>query len=264
MDLTKIIDDLSSSLFSRTGILTEDNVRYCMYYQMLKQDPDLNHYTLELPYESIKNGSCPNIRLVENFELKNNSSIKKEEDKLDQELDMYYDNGLEQICIEVKFHRHINKTSAYAHTMAAGKLVNDFRRLQQLNPSEGARNFRRLILYVTDAEMHNYMMRVSSRSDSNSDYREALKNLYCNGLYKNDGEKPKTFLKHANASFCDKPINFEIKSQLLFERSGSCPGCTSICPDNPEDKRLHIRLYEVQGLDGSQAGGQTGDNQVGK
>lgn len=48
MDLCKLLDDFSSSLSSRSGILTEDTVRYWLYHHMLFQDPDLNHYTLEL------------------------------------------------------------------------------------------------------------------------------------------------------------------------------------------------------------------------
>ena len=250
MDLCKLLDDFSSSLSSRSGILTEDTVRYCFYHHMLLQDPDLNHYTLELPYDSIRKGLCPNVRLVKNHGLNTTTSSnhnKKSEGKLNQELDMYYDNGLEQICVEVKFHRHAGNGSDFAHTMAAGQLINDFRRLQLLRPAGEGQNFKRVMLYVTDNEMRNYLMNTGS---SPSMYRSALTKLYSKGLFSCQIDDPKTFRRYASKSFSEKTSSFKIISDIDITemREVACPGCSSICPNIPAEKRLHIRLYEISAI----------------
>ena len=250
MDLCKLLDDFSSSLSSRSGILTEDTVRYCFYHHMLLQDPDLNHYTLELPYDSIRKGLCPNVRLVKNHGLNTTTSSnhnKKSEGKLNQELDMYYDNGLEQICVEVKFHRHAGNGSDFAHTMAAGQLVNDFRRLQLLRPAREGQNFKRVMLYVTDNEMRNYLMNTGSRP---SMYRGALTKLYNEGLFSCQIDDPETFRRYATKSFSEKTSSFKIISDIDITemREVACPGCSSICPNIPAEKRLHIRLYEISAI----------------
>ena len=248
MDLCKLLDDFSSSLSSRSGILTEDTVRYCFYHHMLLQDPDLNHYTLELPYDSIRKGLCPNVRLVKNHGLNTTTSSnhnKKSEGKLNQELDMYYDNGLEQICVEVKFHRHAGNGSDFAHTMAAGQLVNDFRRLQLLRPAGEGQNFKRVMLYVTDNEMRNYLMNTGS---SPSMYRGALTKLYSEGLFSCQIDDPETFRRYATKSFSEKTSSFKIISNITGMREVTCPECYSICTNIPAEKRLHIRLYEISAI----------------
>ena len=248
MDLFKLLDDFSSSLSSRSGILTEDSVRYCFYHHMLFQDPDLNHYTLELPYDSIRKGLCPNVRLVDNHGLITTTASNADQEskgKLNQELDMYYDNGLEQICVEVKFHRHAGNGSDFAHTMAAGQLINDFRRLQLLRPAGEGQNFKRVMLYVTDNEMHNYLMNTGS---SPSMYRGALTKLYSKGLFSCQIDNPKTFLRYATKSFSEKTSSFKIISDITRMREVACPGCSSICPNIPDEKRLHIRLYEISAI----------------
>ena len=248
MDLCKLLDDFSSSLFSRSGILTEDSVRYCFYHHMLLQDPDLNHYILELPYDSIRKGLCPNVRLVDNHGLKTTTASNADQEskgKLNQELDMYYDNGLEQICVEVKFHRHARNGADFAHTMAAGQLVNDLRRLQVLRPTEEGQNFKRVMLYVTDNEMHNYLMNPGSAS---SKYRGALTKFYNDGIFSCQIDEPETFLIYASNSFSQRSQSFKIVSGKTVMRKVACPGCSSICPDIPAEKRLHIRLYEISAI----------------
>lgn len=260
MEITKLIDAFATSLFSRSGILTEDNVRYSLYHYMLAQDPDLNHYTLELPYDSIRRELCPNIRLVKDHGLKTLSDSKQKSDetydqvseeisnsesegKLNQSLDMYYDNGLEQICIEVKFHRHLEGGSTYAHPQAAGQLVNDFRRLQQLTPTDENQNFKRMMLYVTDTEMYNYIT-VASGS-ANKQYRQALKSFFENGDLNCPKDAPDTFINNASKSFNTKSSNFDVRSNVIENRVVACPGCTSIYPNDPARKKLYIRLYEI-------------------
>ena len=46
MNISTLLSDFATELAKRTGILTEDGVRYYLFAQMLKQDDDLNHYTL--------------------------------------------------------------------------------------------------------------------------------------------------------------------------------------------------------------------------
>ena len=249
MDFSKLLVDLSSSLASRSGILTEDTVRYYLYHHMLFQDPDLNHYTLELPYDSIRKGLCPNVRLVENHGLKTTTSSnhnKKSEGKLNQELDMYYDNGLEQFCVEVKFHRHAGNGSDFAHTMAAGQLINDFRRLQLLRPAGEGQNFKRVMLYVTDNEMHNYL---NIGSDP-SLYRGALSKLYNEGLFSCQIDCPVTFLGYASKSFSETMSSFKIISKIIGKSEVACPECYSICTNKLAEKRLYIKLYEISNQTG--------------
>lgn len=250
MDFSKLLVDLSSSLASRSGILTEDTVRYYLYHHMLFQDPDLNHYTLELPYDSIRKGLCPNVRLVENHGLKTTTSSnhnKKSEGKLNQELDMYYDNGFEQICVEVKFHRHAGNGSDFAHTMAAGQLINDFRRLQLLRPAGEGQNFKSVMFYVTDNEMHNYLMNIGSNP---SLYRGALSKLYNEGLFSCQIDDPETFRRYAYKSFSEKKSSFKIISDIKGMLKVACPGCYSICTNKLAEKGLYIKLYEISNQTG--------------
>lgn len=53
IDFQKLMSEFAKDISNRTGLLTEDSVRYYVFKAFLSQDSKLNNYTLELPYESI-------------------------------------------------------------------------------------------------------------------------------------------------------------------------------------------------------------------
>lgn len=163
MDLDKAFSLFISHLNARKGHLTEDGVRYYWFASMLEQDKNLNNYALELPYEKMKESSYHLSSAINSTEVHNAA------DRL--ALDFMYkdDSTNEVICMEIKFHRNGDSNSTYAHPDEAGKIINDMRRLQAINPSEGYR-LRRLFLYVTDDEMADYFNKRSSA------YRNTINN----------------------------------------------------------------------------------------
>lgn len=252
MDITELIENFASALYSREGILTEDNIRYYLFACMLRQDPDLNHYTLELPYQTIAESGYKDVKLKDNHDLKivkpentENTDSQITEGKLNQELDMFYDNGLQRFCIEIKFHRRIKGGTTFPHTMAVGELFNDIRRLQVLTTDNKNVEFRKFVLYVTDEEMHQYMGMMNTRKSDKTSFRESLKNFYENGIiYFNDESiVPKVFKEYSSKSFQSYPAKQEIASNLIYSRDIECNNVTSIYKDGVA--YCYIKLYEI-------------------
>ena len=152
MNYLRLFNDLHNELIMRSKLLTEDSVRYYLYSCMLRQDPELNHYIFELPYQELTVPSKYKIYLA------NPALFKRAKGKLQQELDLYYDDSIsDSCCVELKFHRN-TPDSSYARTTAAGELFNDLQRLQQLSPTTSSNsNFRKLFVYVTDDIMGRYL-----------------------------------------------------------------------------------------------------------
>ena len=175
IDLDQVLPAFTKVLQETEGILTEDNIRYYFFAKMYDHDRDLRHYTLELPYEMIISGSA-NLPI----ELSDASSLKlpRPGDGPAQELDMFYYDKKECLCMEIKFHRSgtYKSKSAFPHSDAAGELFNDMKRLQLIQPGRPV-NVRKLFLYVTDPVMDDYLQN-TSETPSNCDYRKLLSSFY--------------------------------------------------------------------------------------
>lgn len=227
--------DFSCELKNRSVHLTEDNVRYYLFACMLRQDSDLNNYMLELPYDSIRESEEYYLPIQIDHAFSVESSRK--------ELDMCYDNGVECLCIEVKFHRKSDATeSATAKTENAGKVINDLRRLSVISKrNECSTSVRRLFVYVTDADMHTYFTK------GNDAYTAELRSFYeanigqAGSVDFSNVEPPKTFINNA-ARNCPKSIG----NPLFFEfikLYGSDFFCFS--PSLGKNRACHVHLYEV-------------------
>ena len=236
MDLELLFKEFAISLSSRDTILTEDSVRYIFYSCMLRQDDVLGHYIMEVPYKSILDGDIQFLTLDQD-----NGLITTPSGKLFQELDMLYDDSTDtRICVEIKFHRTGNLESTYAHTDAAGRIINDIRRLQLIHSTQRD-YFCRLFVYVTDDNMHKYL---SNKQNKDSDYRKRLSNLYQLPVGKTlsfecDESDPNTFLKSASFSFF-KPRNDSITVKKVFEQEFLKSSCPSL--NNGE---CHIAIFAV-------------------
>lgn len=173
IDLDKVLTDFTKVLQQTEGVLTEDNIRYYFFAKMYDHDNDLRHYTLELPYEMIKsgNGNLP-IKLNDASSLK----LSRPGDGPDQELDMFYYDGKECLCVEIKFHRSGTHKSDFPHTEATGEMFNDMKRLQLIQSKKHV-DVRKLFLYITDPEMDDYLQN-ASETQRNSQYRELIKTFY--------------------------------------------------------------------------------------
>lgn len=238
MNLNQLFNDFAQVLASRTTFLTEDSVRYIFYSCMMKQDGDTEHYILEAPYEKMKTG-LKNVIVTHP-----NNLIKSPKGKLFQQLDLlYHDPGKDEtICVEVKFHRNGGATSTFAHTDAAGQIINDIRRLSLLQPVPG-KKITRLFVYVTDDEMHNYLLCTSSASGLiNPAFRKLLSQFYQHGgpyAVQMPPAAPKTFFEQANLSFSPKTA-FSVSAKKIFARSFHNPACPVLLNGN-----CHISVYEI-------------------
>ena len=257
IDFQKLMAEFAADISERKGLLTEDSVRYYVFKAFLTQDNKLNHYTLELPYDSITFGK----ENPYNIQLQNNDGLERKNGKLEQELDLFHTNDYESICMEIKFHRHPSDI-IFPMPQAAGSLFNDLRRLQLFSSTDG-RKIRKLFLYVTDSLMDKYL-----KAGGNG-YREALKDFYSvkawecfdfseleNKTFKlasfesisksNERKENKTFKSASSKSFIDKSTwGIPLKLKLLW---GNTDGiiCNSISIREEEWKRtVNIRLYEV-------------------
>lgn len=242
MDINRVIFDFSVLLTNRTNYLTEDSVRYCLFSCMLRQDGEIDHYTMEMPYYLMK--QLTNERVIASTEtLKAPSGIVR------QELDLLYDDGENDIiCIEIKFHRHVDlqqrkKESAYAHTDAAGRIINDMRRLALIKAGKD-RVVRRLFIYVTDDEMNNYLSNNNGPKE-NEQYRKGLAAFYLNGGTfdcKSNGGTPKTFVEAANSSFNAVQAPFTVTTTKLLNITACQLNCSSF-----QNGNCYISLFEING-----------------
>lgn len=242
IDFEKLMEDFSADLSKRTGLLTEDSIRYYVFKSFLSQDGILDNYTLELPYESIIPGK--NEKRFPIVLSPDDGLIRKIGERLDQELDLYHEAGEESVCMEIKFHRHSSKV-AFPHPDSAGSLFNDMRRLQLIQPS-GERHIRRLFLYVTDDEMHNYLSKVRPGK-----YRKSLRSFYTMGRGQQmdfvlPSDCPKTFRRTSSKSFSEQynkqfpAWKSGIKVKTIWTIDNISCGSPSL-----KSGRLFLRLYEI-------------------
>lgn len=238
MNLEKIFRHFCDSLHDRKELMTEDNVRYYWFASMLKEDPELEHCTMEYPYEPSVFADIPR--------------------RTKKELDFLYLNEGESYCMEIKFHRNPDPNSTYAHTDAAGCLFSDIIRLSLFKPGKSYKlqqkecilptQTRRFFLYVTDAEMHNYLG-YSGQYNSNQDYRTVLKEFYAmpiDGQYRTLSYRqvPRTFEECAlDALDRDKYNLYSIPPiRLMFADAFS-----SMQSESFKGHQCHVRLYEING-----------------
>ena len=222
MELNTVFESFCTSIGERQAFLSEDNIRFYWFASMLKQDCDLNHYSLEEPYVYLKG----------------------------KELDLMYEDSKEIVCLEIKFHRHKTK-DAYAHTMSAGEIFDDLQRLPLWKKDKDFKKpVRFLFLYVTDKEMYDYLS-FNSRMRQNSNYRNTLRTFYMaekgtiiTSTFKSKnigGDTPKVFFECACESFNKEERNsLTISNVLLLNRKTvKCNSCSLQTAD------CHISLYEI-------------------
>jgi len=215
MNLSSVVERFCENLSRRTGILTEDNIRFYWFAAMLEQDKELDHYSLEEPYTELKR----------------------------KELDLLYQNDDEALCFEMKFHRH-DTESSFAHTMAAGELFDDIQRLRYFAPADSTKIVRRFFLYVTDVEMQKYFNVGASSADP---YRKELHAFFCGKKQSLDfgPNSPKTFLKEAYSSLPPEeraPNGLRVSGiHLLFDREVENTHCPSLKGDV-----CYVKLYELK------------------
>ena len=217
MDIGKAFKQFCDDLQKRTGIMTEDNIRYYWFASMLRQDPVLNNFTLEQPYSDnpIQVNVLPN-----------------------EELDLLYNSSDEIFCIEIKFHKGPQKTTK-AKTSAAGDLFNDLQRLQLIPPAINGKTTHRLFLYVTDDIMNNYFI---SGRQQNKSFGQQLNDFYTdqvnNPINLNFTGAPKTFSDRANKSLNNSTPIVMSNLRLIDSKDFMC-GSPSFQGGG------HVRLYEI-------------------
>ena len=237
MNINALFSKFSSVINGYGNHLTEDTVRYCFFSCMLRQDNCLNHYILELPFAEIDQPLPSHYPITANI-----SKLKKVSNSCRQEIDLFYDDGKECLCVEFKFHRTGQLKSTYAHTDAAGSIFNDLRRLKLIRSSQG-KAVRRLLVYVTDTEMDNYFAQ-KAPVKQNPLYRNELSDFYLlhtNSFYL-DGidaiiDTPITFKSSASGSF-RTTANFGSVTKL-YEMSFKKPKSSSL------KNECFIKVYEV-------------------
>ena len=204
MKIDKIFESFCDLLAQREGIMTEDNIRYYWFASMYEKDKNLNHYVLEKPYER------DDIFTQRSKKKSNNKNNAK------KELDLLYVNGREQWAMEIKFHKNPipngqEEKTAYANPDAAGFLFNDILRLQFAPIEENDKSVRRLLLYVTDKEMHDYLLNNSNRT-KNAEYRNEIKKFY----EMNTTDSPQRFFTQCG----DLLETFQTSAFSSFKKSG--------------------------------------------
>ncbi len=220
MNIKNVFNQFYNDLQNRTGIMTEDNIRYYWFAAMLQQDSQLNNYTLEQPYSASPLG------------ITNLSN---------EELDLLYMDSPsnECFCFEIKFHRQSNQSSS-AKTLKAGNVINDLQRLQQIPTAINGITAHRLLLYVTDDIMHNYY---TSMAQANKVFGQQLNDFYnakINApLCLNFSGAPKTFLNSANKSLKNNPNPIMISNLRLIHSIDFACGNPSFIGGG------HVRLYEI-------------------
>lgn len=233
-----LMSEFSEDISNRTGLLTEDSIRYYVFKAFLSQDPVLDNYTLELPYDSITPVNKNNPYFVQ---LPEKDGLGRRKGKLEQELDLFHFNNGEPICMEIKFHRHPSDIN-FPMPQAAGSLFNDLRRLQLFNSTDG-RKIHRLFFYVTDSLMNNYF------EGGGNEYRNALKDFYSikdRECFEFSELKNKTFKLASSKSFEDKDAwRGPLKLKLLWGNPKPITCESDSIRGDIGKKLLHIRLYEV-------------------
>ncbi len=224
MYLKNVFNDFCTELSKRTGFLSEDNIRFYWFASMLKQDSDLNHYSLEEPYISLA----------------------------DKELDLVYEDNNEILAIEIKFHRNPSKIP-FPHPNSAGTIFDDIQRLPLWKRAGAKKTIRYFFLYVTDEEMHKYLSNPAPAQ--NPIYRGELRKFYDSLIGKKVGtlnfglvgvsDTPKSFFDKACES-CIANVS-PSTGDLLFsgisiieKRGPLVCGSSSL-----QTKEYWVRLYEI-------------------
>ncbi len=210
MDIGKAFKQFCDDLQNRSGIMTEDNIRYYWFATMLRQDKDLNHYTLEEPYQTLSG----------------------------KEMDLHYQDNNDELYFEIKFHRN-NGQSDYHHTFAAGEIFDDLQRLKSIKISRPQSHC--YFLYVTDDIMHNYF--TNNQKNTNVTYRNNLKCFY--DVAKNSNinlkfdpnDTPKTFMERALKSLSRNTV--QPLPPLYLSNITMC------FTEDIISKNCHVRLYEI-------------------
>lgn len=237
MNLNRLYNSFASELANCAKYLTEDSVRYLFYSCMLQQDSNTNHYVMEVPYEMMRYPGKVSVLLSQP-----NSLITSSSGRWLQELDMLYDDVKNTtICVEVKFHRKGGLPSSFAHTDAAGRMINDMRRLHLIKSASGS-SVIKLFVYVTDDEMHNYLSASQNVSSViNPEYRQALSKFYLNGgsFSCSCPPMPNTFFAQANHSF-NPHTSFSITANRVFSKSVKSLSCSVLLNGN-----CHISVFAI-------------------
>ena len=230
MQLSTLFKYFVEEIKSRSEYLTEDSLRYIFFSCLLRLDPSLNHYIMELPYDMMNGSLSPLYINKKHFISKNGL--------LEQELDLFYHDGNECLCIEFKFHRNPERKAAYAHTDAAGSVFNDIKRLHLVNSKQIP--VKKIVVYVTDDEMHNYYTR--NKTAIKSLYRQNLETFYSLPQGQTCGEPisaPKTFVSASNKSIASFP------SSVLVKKIHNADFINAKCCSLKAPGGCHIRIYEV-------------------
>lgn len=216
MNLNQLFFDFCRELGVRKHLLTEDNIRYYWFAQMLKQDQVLDHYCLEAPYSTW---------------IPQNQAMQR------KQLDLYYNDGNKDVhFVEMKFYRKV-KGSSLTMTEDAGKLINDMYRLNTIPSSLG----RRLFLFVTDDCMENYLcLNTRTSNFGNLPFRLHLKEILTlqqdqtiDVSFENKPDTPATFVKRAKLE-----VNLSTKLKVkMLEHKDNLKTASVL--------NLHIRLYEI-------------------
>lgn len=219
MNLSVVFKDFCDELKKREGFLSEDNIRFYWFSCMLRQDFDLNHYSLEEPYISISG----------------------------KELDLMYEGDNEIFAVEIKFHRHTSPEE-FPHPNSAGSMFDDIQRLPKWSKSSN-KKVRRLFLYVTDDEMHQYLSNPTTKR--NSKYRAELKKFYdasvgsigCLTFDSVGCDTPRSFYDNA----CESCSGNVVSGKLVFNNielldKQNALSCNSASLQSPA---CWVRLYEI-------------------
>lgn len=236
MDFEKLFDDFSNKIKDCNHLLTEDGMRYYFFACMLLQDPNLDHYILELPYKKMATaGIIADINCLD-------TGIHKQ-----LELDMFYDGDI-SCCFEFKFHRTGDLESTFAQPDAAGSLFNDLNRLQLIKSYDN-KEIKKFFIYLTDSTMHEYLANPQNRY-SKQLFRQGIKEFYLltpelvySSISIKVGKKNKTFRNSAYKSFRDKDKDYVTINNIKMRYSIDIDvnkRCKSFA-----DSKGYIRIYEI-------------------
>lgn len=231
INLTLLASRFELEIKTRLPFLTEDSVRYIFFKCMLNQDNNTNHYVLELPYSMMDGKQTP--LFVPSGSIQTSSSV------FNQELDLFYDDGNQCICVEFKFHRNPLNNPRYAYTNAAGSIFNDINRLGLISCNREL--FHRIVVYVTDDEMHKYLS-FSSGSRINTVYRNGLKTVYnapIGTILSEPKSAPQIFRDSSKKSLTSKNV------RVAFVKRYNADFINASCCSFKKPGGCHIRVYEL-------------------
>lgn len=241
MDIKRLLSSFCKEIGRCDHILTEDSVRYAFFACLLKQDPDLNHYILELPYQKMDGQTVP---------IHSDLSDFKDTGKDRLELDMFYWTDNTAFCFEFKFHRTGDANSAYANPDAAGGVFNDLKRLQTIHSSCNI-YLKKIMVYLTDTEMDQYLGN-PQKHYAKTVFRQDLKEFY--NLPQLGRFTPmairaqsnKTFRESSSKSFKYVPDNYITIAGIDLLYRGDKMFVPKDCSSFSGSDGAFLRIYEVK------------------